>query len=79
MLARLRYRLQVVADTLGKADGPLRAINGALQDTEGMEPVSGYLISNVDLAETLELPILEGDEQYWQVGTFWDLTVSEGV
>jgi len=79
VLARLRFRVVVQSETVNQARPILLAIDSALQDAQGPETVSGYYVSNTDLVEPFALPVLEGDEQYWQIGSYWDLTVSEGV
>lgn len=77
VLARLRYLIKVIADTLAEAEPYVKAVDAALNATTGQ--VSGYTILNVQRTEPFELPTVEGDETYWQTGGYYDLEVCAGV
>lgn len=77
VFSRLRFLVKVVSASLELAEPIVRAIDAALNASTGQQ--NGYTIGNVMRAEPYELPVLEGDDLYWQVGGYYDLDVSAGV
>lgn len=80
VLARLRYLIKVISATLAEAEPIIRAIDIALRSDAGDPPEQqdGYSILNVRRAEPFEMPTIEGDEQYWQSGGYYDLEITAG-
>jgi hypothetical protein len=81
VLARLRYLIKVVSGTLAEAEPIVRAMDVALRADPETPPEqqSGYSILNVRRAAPFEMPTVEGDEQYWQIGGYYDLEVTAGT
>jgi hypothetical protein len=81
ILARLRYLVKVVSDSLAATEPIAKAIDAALrQDPDApTEQQSGYSILNPRRVSPFEMPTVEGDELYWQVGGYYDLEVAAGV
>jgi hypothetical protein len=77
VLVRLRYLVKAITSGLTAAEPLVKAIDLALQDTDG--PQSGYYVGNVSRAAPFELPTVEDDELYWQTGGYYDLEVSAGL
>jgi hypothetical protein len=77
VLVRLRYLIKVVSASLSATEPLVKALDQALQDTEG--PQSGYYVSNVQRLEPFEMPTVEDGELYWQVGGYYELDVSAGI
>lgn len=81
VLARLRYLIKVISATLAEAEPIVRAIDIALRSDpdEAPEQQDGYSILNVRRSAPFEMPTVEGDEQYWQIGGYYDLEVAAGT
>lgn len=78
VLARLRYLVKVISATLAEAEPIVKAIDVALRSDASQPPEQqdGYSILNVRRSEPFEMPTIEGDEQYWQSGGYYDLEVA---
>jgi hypothetical protein len=73
--------VKVVSDSLAATEPIAKAIDAALrQDPDApTEQQSGYSILNPRRVSPFEMPTVEGDELYWQVGGYYDLEVAAGV
>lgn len=81
VLARLRYLVKVISATLAEAEPIVKAVDAALAQAYNA-PVpqqDGYSILNVRRSEPFEMPVIEGDDQYWQTGGYYDLEVAAGT
>lgn len=80
VMAKLRYLVKVVSATLAEAEPIARAVDRALviggNDSAQQD---GYTLLNLRRSEPFEMPTVEGDEQYWQTGGYYDLEVTAGV
>ena len=81
VLARLRFLIKVISATIALAEPIAKAMDVALR-TDPDAPVpqqSGYSMLNLRRTEPFDLPTIEGDEQYFQTGGYYDLEVAAGV
>lgn len=72
-MVKLRYLVKALADKQGEAAPLARTLHTALNGGEG--PIDDYYISSCQRALPFELPTVEGQELYWQVGGYYDINL----
>ena len=78
VLTKLTYLVKVVADTIEQAQPIVDAADAALTDPSGLV-VDGLRVSNVRQRAPFEMPTVEGDTLYWQIGGYYTLEVTSAA
>jgi hypothetical protein len=73
VMVKLRYLVKVVAATQAQAEPLVKQVDTGLRSGEGLQ--GDYYISSSQRSSPFELPVIEDDELYWQIGGYYDINV----